>query len=586
VKKRTAFEYKLKRRISNKIDFIKYIEYEMNLESLRNIRKQKLGLTGKKSISDHSGLRRIFLLFERALKKFGGDIRLWVQYLDYAKRTGSNVVMTRGIARAIQLHPLQVGFWIMAAQWEFETNGNMNSARILLQRALRLNGNSEKLWIEYYKLEWLYVEKIKKRREFLLGEDACQTLDIGLVEGESEITENELAKDDDFSKKDFYEGAIPKVIFDTAVSKISNSGFYIQFFQVTLAFRHSERLQNYINQKMKEDFSDDEDVRTLLASRHIRGLEITSEEYTIGLAEAFEEFSVAMKEVQTPKMMENSVRFLHGIYTQMKQNQSVTQLKESLLERLYVSFDYALASELMTEDLYTMWLNLVNETDYDEKKKEDLSIFITNSSVNNFPSSMKLWIARLDLVITNIEKMHIAVLNESFVKEITKIFDSSLKNAVGNEFELWNLYLSFLMRNDYGIDKAICQRECERCFKRQYFPMQEELLTKYLEWAGKVSLDLPKVYERIFSLCVKPELYLAVIEHEKKRETVNVETVRRFYDHVLSKDLDDSKRWIEFIQFEKKVGDDKKAELLYWKAQKSIADKEAFVSLYHQMVQL
>lgn len=43
VKKRTNFEYALKRRIAKKIDFLRYIEYEMNLEALRKKRKARLG---------------------------------------------------------------------------------------------------------------------------------------------------------------------------------------------------------------------------------------------------------------------------------------------------------------------------------------------------------------------------------------------------------------------------------------------------------------------------------------------------------------------------------------------------------------
>ncbi len=55
VAKRTSFEYSLLRRVngensgaatlgSNKIDFLRYIEYELNLEALRVKRKARLGM--------------------------------------------------------------------------------------------------------------------------------------------------------------------------------------------------------------------------------------------------------------------------------------------------------------------------------------------------------------------------------------------------------------------------------------------------------------------------------------------------------------------------------------------------------------
>lgn len=43
IKKRTNFEYALQRRIKQKIDFLRAIEYEINLEDLRKKRIARLG---------------------------------------------------------------------------------------------------------------------------------------------------------------------------------------------------------------------------------------------------------------------------------------------------------------------------------------------------------------------------------------------------------------------------------------------------------------------------------------------------------------------------------------------------------------
>ena len=78
VKKRQEFEYLLKRRATLKADYLRYVEYEMRVEALRRHRKRVKGLTeeasGKKeknSMSDHSIVRRIHFIFERALRKVG-----------------------------------------------------------------------------------------------------------------------------------------------------------------------------------------------------------------------------------------------------------------------------------------------------------------------------------------------------------------------------------------------------------------------------------------------------------------------------------------------------------------------------------
>lgn len=50
-------------------DFLRYLEYEINLDELRRLRKAKLGLT-KSTRADFSGRQLVHFIFERALRKF------------------------------------------------------------------------------------------------------------------------------------------------------------------------------------------------------------------------------------------------------------------------------------------------------------------------------------------------------------------------------------------------------------------------------------------------------------------------------------------------------------------------------------
>lgn len=43
VHRRETFEYRLKRRVAAKIDYLRYLTYELNLEALRRVRKHRLG---------------------------------------------------------------------------------------------------------------------------------------------------------------------------------------------------------------------------------------------------------------------------------------------------------------------------------------------------------------------------------------------------------------------------------------------------------------------------------------------------------------------------------------------------------------
>lgn len=71
----------------------------MNLEALRRKRVQRLGLKSK----SHLGQRKIFFVLDRATRKFYGDIGLWMQYIDFAKKEGASKVLLKVFASCVVL---------------------------------------------------------------------------------------------------------------------------------------------------------------------------------------------------------------------------------------------------------------------------------------------------------------------------------------------------------------------------------------------------------------------------------------------------------------------------------------------------
>eukprot|EP00232_Nephroselmis_pyriformis_P022377 CAMPEP_0182871328 /NCGR_PEP_ID=MMETSP0034_2-20130328/11054_1 /TAXON_ID=156128 /ORGANISM="Nephroselmis pyriformis, Strain CCMP717" /LENGTH=338 /DNA_ID=CAMNT_0025003873 /DNA_START=81 /DNA_END=1094 /DNA_ORIENTATION=- len=168
VKKRTNFEYLLKRRATLKADYLRYVEFESKFEVLRRHRKRSLNLTDEKaSISDHSVSRRIHFIYERATRKFKGDLRLWLRYFEFCRASGSTKSLSKIISRALQMHPTAAGLWSYAAAYEFESLHNPDAARALMQRGLRMCKGSERLWLEYFRMELLYAHKLETRRKIL-----------------------------------------------------------------------------------------------------------------------------------------------------------------------------------------------------------------------------------------------------------------------------------------------------------------------------------------------------------------------------------------------------------------------------------
>ncbi|KAI0655912.1 U3 small nucleolar RNA-associated protein 6-domain-containing protein [Cubamyces menziesii] len=244
MQKRTAFETALVRRIPKKSDFLRYATYEMSLEALRRKRAERLKLPkGPPSVSDYALVRRQFQIFERALKKFKGDVGLWIQYIQVAKKEGARSLVGRITARALQLHPNVPALYVLAASHELE-HLSPSAARALLQRGLRLNADSVEMWREYVRMELNFVESLRRRWSVLgidvkgkgkesvkqksisrvRGADSGEESDLGGhhdedadgmdVDGEEELGEDEAAR------KQILEGAIVKAVISNAVKAL------------------------------------------------------------------------------------------------------------------------------------------------------------------------------------------------------------------------------------------------------------------------------------------------------------------------------------------------------------------------------
>jgi U3 small nucleolar RNA-associated protein 6 len=190
IKKRTAFETALVRRIPNKNDYLRYAAYEMGLEALRRKRATRLKLPkSPPSISDYALTRRQFQIFERALQKFKSDVSLWLQYLRVAQRANSRALAGRIAARAVQLHPRTPALYVLAASHEL-ANGGMGAARVLLQRGLRLNADCAEMWREYVRLELGFVEALRRRWD-VLGISLQDSSDRGRGRGQDPENQGE-----------------------------------------------------------------------------------------------------------------------------------------------------------------------------------------------------------------------------------------------------------------------------------------------------------------------------------------------------------------------------------------------------------
>lgn len=94
-------------------DYMRYVEYEIQLDRLRRLRKKELGkcnclcgsdkagIRRKNAQSDHAGVKRVFFIFDRAVKRFPGDVKLWLQYVEFCKMSKSYRAVGRVFGRYV-----------------------------------------------------------------------------------------------------------------------------------------------------------------------------------------------------------------------------------------------------------------------------------------------------------------------------------------------------------------------------------------------------------------------------------------------------------------------------------------------------
>ncbi|OCL04866.1 hypothetical protein AOQ84DRAFT_300011 [Glonium stellatum] len=259
-KKRSDFEHTLNARGSHPSDYARYAEFETNLEALRRKRVKRLGVKA----SGYSGQKRIFFILSRATRKFHGDVGLWMQYIEFARKEKAYKRLSEILTSVLRLHPTKPELWIYAARYSMETQADITNARSYMQRGLRFCKNSKLLWLEYGKLEMIYIAKISERSRILglhsyrpeekRDEDHHSDM-ITLPDITAEDVNPSLTKDDavdevalqNLASAPVLTGAIPVAIFDAAMKQFENdSKVAEQFFNIFAEFGSLPCIQNIL----------------------------------------------------------------------------------------------------------------------------------------------------------------------------------------------------------------------------------------------------------------------------------------------------------------------------------------------------
>ncbi|XP_046582827.1 U3 small nucleolar RNA-associated protein 6 homolog [Haliotis rubra] len=516
LKKRQSYEYKLRRRTKCREDFLQYIQYEVNVLKLVEKRREGSGCTYKRLEIDVAIIQRIHKLFRLVCLRFQDDVKLWLSHIEFCKSRNERSYVSRLYTRMLQVHNKKPDLWIMAAKWEFEANVNPENARTLLQRGLRFNDTSKQLWIEYYRLELLYAEKLRKRRELL----------------------EELA---DVEEEAVLSGKVAQIVYRKAVEQFPGDvNLVLALIDVCQQFPFTASKLNTMYKDLKDLYPQHAVTWNALARRHLQ-----AKDKDVGEEKCFMTFNEAIRELNTKEMwgfylaasldvLTTDTEDTHEDKGHKDGGHSEKLHKRAL--RTFQVFHDAAELQMVEEKWFLKWVELLLTSTKIGQVEE-----VLKQATDTYPRSTGLWCLHLQVLIDRQEKL----------PTILRVFKSArvaVKEKVS--WPVWELMLLHLMDSgetdtlDKLMEEAIlCCREVSR-------PAKE----LYLEWAfltqgiGHARM----VYDRLVQLKpVSLDFYTKYINMENSQPTPKIKHLLRAYEDAVEEfgkshpDL-----WIDYLRQE------------------------------------
>ncbi|CAI0628151.1 unnamed protein product [Linum tenue] len=606
VKQRRKFEYRLKRPSPLKQDYLAYIDYETQLDTLRRLRKKSVSrdLDKKKdskrvklSVSDFAGVSRIVEIYRLAVLRYKGDVDLWLRYLEFC-RERSNGRMKKVLAQLIRFHPKVPGVWIYAAAWEFDHNLNVAAARALMQSGLRVCPTSEDLWVEYLRMELTYLNKLKARK-IALGEgkgslvredgdaggkewrddnkDLFVSLDEERKNGDGSNTDNKESED----KVDIFKEQglnILQAVYSGAVEALPlNFSLRERLLEILEAtdLANSEDMRERILSDMKRDFSKDPKYWEWLARLELRNSksdEGISDDVTLKqLQKAVKVYEEALEVVPCSVMFDLYTKFLMDIIVPKDGNVQLCDCTEDWISHLLTAYEKAKLVGCMSEDLACKYASLHLQLGrFDEARK--LAGELCSGDLSN---SSQLWLLRASMEIRHFTKDVLSQSKASLDSIFFLVRDALTKVPLSKSEELWLMALKFFaLEKDYS-DKLV-EMSITAVAKgggSDYgFSLSSAVVNFILHKDG--IHDARKIYERFLAL-PHPDLslYRKCIELEQNVASLGdkqcLVNARKLYESALSTYDQDSSLWRDYYSMEIKLGTSETANAVHWRARKT-----------------
>lgn len=543
IKKASDLEYKIHRRTLLKEDFINYVQYEINLLELIQRRRARIKYSFKKDEIEYSMVHRVQGVFGRASAKWKDDVQLWLSYIVFCKKWGTKTHLSKIFSAMLAIHSNKPALWIMAAKWEMEDRLSSESARQLFLRALRFHPECPKLYQEYFRMELMHAEKLRKEKQ----EFEKAAMDMGDFDHPEEILKGELAR----------------IIYKNSISKIKGAEFHVSLLAIAQLFDFAKDLQKEIYDDLQALHTDDPLTWDYVARRELEIESQPGEEQPVSKqAKAVEMgrreerccavYEEAVKALPTEAMWKCYITFCLERFS--KKTSSVP-LRGQRLERTMLAFRKAHELKLLSEVQYKQW----------DLFKEALQV--AEAGTELFKDSVTMWQTKLQVLI------------DSKSPDVEMRFEEAFAHLKPQVcLPLWISWAEWS-------ESAKSQEDTEAIFKKAIIAVtgasSVTLKEKYLDWAyrsggyKKARAVFKSLQEsRPFSV----EFFRKMMQFEKEQEPCKMVNLREYYERALREfGTSDSDLWMDYIKEELNhpFGKPENCGQIYWRAMKMLQGQSA-----------
>jgi U3 small nucleolar RNA-associated protein 6 len=245
-----------------------------------------------------------------------------MQSIEYARKQKAHKKLSQILTNVLRLHPTKPDLWIYAAQFAIAEHADMTEARSYMQRGLRFCKNAKNVWLEYAKLEILYIAKIAARRQ-ILGIDGSRTsetpvqklddpdADVLMLPKVTREDINPTLPDHDeidqvalrtLESTPAMTGAIPIAIFDAGMAQFQKDpAFGKYFFDMCSEFGNVPCLRKILNHIVDAMIGANPDAwqaQACFVKVAVVGLDVSSPDFPPGLSVSLSRLKAVLSQAQ------------------------------------------------------------------------------------------------------------------------------------------------------------------------------------------------------------------------------------------------------------------------------------------------